>query len=147
MSLTDSQKNTVSDWIASGNSIAEVQRLLQEEFSISMTYMDVRFLIDDLDVAIVEPEPKDAEKKTDEPEIIEAGADNAVTVDVDAITRPGTLVSGNVTFSDGVTMGWQLLSNGQLGLTPGDNPDYRPSPADMEEFRVQLDETLRKKGF
>ena len=37
-----------------GLSIADVQRKLREELEVSMTYMDVRFLIDDLDVAVVE---------------------------------------------------------------------------------------------
>ena len=147
MSLTDSQKKAVSDWITEGKSLADVQRLLLEEFSVSMTYLDVRFLVDDLDVTFVEPDSGEAtEKKVEEPEIVEEGI-SKVQVDVDAITPPGSLLSGNVTFSDGVKMGWQLLSNGQLGLTPGDNPGYRPSPEDMQEFRTQMDATLRKKGF
>lgn len=148
MSLTDSQKKAVSDWITKGKSLAEVQRLLLEEFSVSMTYMDVRFLVDDLDVTFVETDSdKATEKKVENPEIVEEAASNKVQVDVDAITPPGALISGSVTFSDGVKMGWQLLSNGQLGLTPGDDPNYRPSPEDMQEFRTQMDETLRKKGF
>ena len=147
MTLTDSQKKAVSDWITEGKSLAEVQRLLLEEFSISMTYMDVRFLVDDLDIAVIEPQSEADEKQVEEPEVIEESANYKVQVDVDAITPPGSLLSGNVTFSDGVKMGWQLLSNGQVGLTPGDNPGYRPSPEDMQEFRAQMDETLRKKGF
>ena len=148
MSLTDSQKKAVSDWITEGRSLADVQRLLLEEFSVSMTYLDVRFLVDDLDITFVEPDPEEAtEKKVEEPEIVEEGVSSKVQVDVDAITPPGSLLSGSVTFSDGVKMGWQLLSNGQLGLTPGDNPGYRPSPEDMQEFRTQMDATLRKKGF
>ena len=62
MSLTDSQKTAVSTWIAEGKSLADVQRLLREEFSISMTYMEVRFLVDDLDIAFAEPEPEAAEE-------------------------------------------------------------------------------------
>ncbi len=150
MSLTDSQKETVTDWIAQGKSLAEVQRLLREEFSISMTYMDVRFLVDDLQIT-----PKDqtdeteekSEKVIEEPEVVEDGIGGSVSVEVDAVTPPGALMSGSVTFSDGETLGWQLLSSGQLGLIPGNNPDYRPSSEDMQDFRVQMDEILRKKGF
>ena len=54
MNLTESQKNSLLTWVQEGRSLAEVQRLLREEFKISMTYMDVRFLIDDLNVPLVD---------------------------------------------------------------------------------------------
>lgn len=149
MSLTDSQKTTVSTWIAEGKSLADVQRLLREEFSISMTYMDVRFLVDDLDIVFTEPEPEtteDADAKAEDPEVVDAKP-AGVTVDVDAIPRPGALVNGSVIFSDGVKLGWQLSSAGQLGLIPGDDPDYRPMPGDVEDFQTQLQEVLRQKGY
>lgn len=156
MSLTDSQKEAVSSWIAKGKSLADVQRLLREEFSISMTYMDVRFLIDDLNISMKEEEKDEEEagdedgtsEKVVEPEVVEEGVGHGVSVEVDAVTPPGALMSGSATFSDGVTLGWQLLANGQLGLTPGDdNPGYRPSVEDMEDFRIQMDGIIRKKGF
>jgi hypothetical protein len=150
MSLTDSQKETVTDWITQGKSLAEVQRLLREEFSISMTYMDVRFLVDDLQITPKDQTDETKEKSEtviEEPEVVEDGIGGSVNVEVDAVTPPGALMSGSVTFSDGETLGWQLLSSGQLGLIPGDNPDYRPSSEDMEDFRVQMDDILRKKGF
>ena len=48
MSLTDEQKKEVSLWVAAGANLAEVQRRLKEEFQITTTYMDARFLVDDL---------------------------------------------------------------------------------------------------
>lgn len=149
MSLSDSQKTSVSTWIAEGKSLADVQRLLREEFSVSMTYMDVRFLVDDLDIVFEEPEPEvteDADDKVEEPEVVDAQP-AGVTVDVDAIPRPGALVNGSVVFSDGVKLGWQLSSAGQLGLIPGDDPDYRPNPEDVQDFQSQLQEVLRQKGY
>jgi len=152
MSLTDSQKKIVSNWLAQGKSLAEIQRLLRDEFSISMTYMEVRFLVDDLDVTLEGTLPEDggssaADDEVEEPEVVEETINQGVSVEVDAVTPPGALMSGSVTFSDGEKLGWQLLSNGQMGLTPGDNPDYRPSPVDMQEFRTQMDAIFRKKGF
>jgi hypothetical protein len=149
MSLSDSQQSTVATWIADGKSLADVQRLLREKFSISMTYMDVRFLVDDLNIVFEEPEPEvseDADAKAEEPEVVDAQP-AGVTVDVDAIPRPGALVNGSVVFSDGVKLGWQLSSAGQLGLIPGDDPEYRPSPEDVQEFQNQLQEVLRQKGY
>ena len=148
MSLSDSQKTTVSTWISEGKSLADVQRLLREEFSISMTYMDVRFLVDDLDIVFEEPEPEVSdEDKVEEPEVVDAEVSGAVMVDVDAIPRPGALVNGSVVFSDGVKLGWQLSSAGQLGLIPGDDPTYRPNPEDVQDFQTQLQEILQQKGY
>tara|TARA_B110000208_G_scaffold66130_2_gene85797 strand:- start:36017 stop:36466 length:450 start_codon:yes stop_codon:yes gene_type:complete len=149
MSLTESQKTTVSTWIADGKSLAEVQGLLREEFSISMTYMEVRFLVDDLNIVFTEPEPevtKDVDAQAEVPELAEIQP-AGVTVDVDAIPRPGALVNGSVVFSDGVKLGWQLSSTGQLGLIPGDDADYRPNPEDLQNFQDQLQDVLRQKGY
>ena len=58
MNLSDTQKSTVAEWVQDGRSLADVQRLLREDFNISLTYMDVRFLVDDLDVSLPEPKPE-----------------------------------------------------------------------------------------
>ena len=155
MELSDAQKFAVTQWIQEGCSLADVQRSLREDFEISITYMDVRFLVDDLDIAVVEeesdaPEVEPGEDATTEPaeaELVDEGGNGEVTVDVDAIPRPGSLVNGTVVFSDGVSLGWQLSAAGQLGLIPGDDPEYRPNPEDVQSFQSQLEEVLRKKGF
>ena len=161
MELSDAQKAAVIKWIQEGRSLADVQRSLREDLGISMTYMDVRFLVDDLDIAVFEVEPEapelseapevaSGEDTTTEPteaQLVDDVSNGAVTVDVDAIPRPGSLVNGTVVFSDGVSLGWQLSAAGQLGLIPGDDPEYRPSPEDVQSFQSQLEEVLRKKGF
>ena len=158
MELSDAQKAAVIKWIQEGRSLADVQCSLREDLGISMTYMDVRFLVDDLDIEVAKKEPEApelseveaAEDATAEPveaELVDEGSNCAVTVDVDAIMRPGSLVSGTVVFSDDVSLGWQLSAAGQLGLIPGEDPEYRPSPKDLQSFQGQLEEVLRKKGF
>ena len=158
MELSDAQKVAVTQWIQEGRSLADVQRSLRDDFEISITYMDVRFLVDDLDIAVVEEEPEapeepeieageDATTEPAEASLVDEGGNGAVTVDVDAIPRPGSLVNGTVVFSDGVSLGWQLSAAGQLGLIPGDDPEYRPNPEDVQSFQSQLEEVLRKKGF
>jgi hypothetical protein len=155
MKLTDSQKSAVVAWVQEGRSVAEVQRLLLDELKLSVTYMDVRFLIDDLDVAMVEPEsegddaPAEEVKPAEDAELVDPGpAAGGVNVDVDAVMRPGALVSGTVKFSDGVSLGWQLGASGQLGLIPDENnPEYRPASEDLQAFQAQLEEVLKQKGF
>lgn len=58
MSLTPEQKKAVSDWVASGDNLSNVQKKLLEQFKVSMTYRDVRFLVDDLDLALKDAAPK-----------------------------------------------------------------------------------------
>lgn len=69
-----------------------------------------------------------------------------VTLTVDAIAKPGTAVSGGVTFSDGVTAAWYLDQTGRLGVSAPD-PGYRPPNADVQEFQMMLDQQLAKMGF
>ena len=66
MTLTDEQKQTVAGWIAGGANPAEVQKRLAEEFDVRVTYMEVRFLIDDLKVMPKDPEPPAPEPKAEE---------------------------------------------------------------------------------
>lgn len=155
MNLSDEQKSVVCQWVSEGESIARIQNLLKEQFSIGLTYMDVRFLVDDLGVTYKDSTEVDNEAKNEDVDV-EPGTEipaedinesSGVVVDVDAVIRPGSLVSGNVRFSDGVTLGWQLTSTGQLGLIPGDDPEYRPSNEDLQSFQTQLQDLLKDKGF
>ena len=151
MDLSKEQVEFVSNLVNAGESIAKIQSLLKENFSLSLTYMDVRFLVDDLGVTypkiiedqdskIKEEEFNDSNKLIDE-------SNKGVILDIDAVVRPGALVSGTVVFSDKVKMNWQLSNAGQLGLIPGDDPDYRPLPEDMQSFQEQLQKVLQEKGF
>src|SRR5215213_833316 len=58
MTLTPEQKEAVSAWIAAGDNLSVVQKKLIEQFQITMTYRDVRFLVDDLNLALKDPAPK-----------------------------------------------------------------------------------------
>ena len=58
MSLTPEQKQTVATWVAAGDNLSAIQKKLSEHFKISMTFMDVRFLVDDLDLTLKDPAPK-----------------------------------------------------------------------------------------
>ncbi|NQU39405.1 MAG: hypothetical protein HQ523_05585 [Lentisphaerae bacterium] len=150
MTLTDEQKITVTEWVRKGAGLSDVQKQLQSEFAISMTYMDVRFLVIDLELTLKEDDPP-PEPKT-EPEAEVAAADGgellpgAVTVEVDRLVKPGAVVSGSVDFSDGRHASWSLDQMGRLALDAGD-PEYRPSEEDLAEFQTALRNALQKQGF
>lgn len=57
MDLTPEQKKSVAQWVAAGDNLSAVQQKLSSEFQVSMTYMDVRFLVDDLNLELKDPKP------------------------------------------------------------------------------------------
>ena len=168
MNLDEAQRMKVAEWIGQGLKLAEIQQRLASELGIRMTYMEARLLVDDLKLT-----PKDAEPPTPVPPVLAAaggtppagGSSPAprpgpaepkpappgegpgrVSVSVDEITRPGALVSGKVTFSDGNSAVWQFNEQGQLGLAP-QQPGYRPPASDLQQFQMALETELSKLGL
>jgi hypothetical protein len=58
MTLTPEQKQAVAQWVAAGDNLSTVQKKLAEEFKLSLTYRDVRFLVDDLNLELKDASPK-----------------------------------------------------------------------------------------
>ncbi|MCC6415473.1 MAG: hypothetical protein IT582_06165 [Opitutaceae bacterium] len=170
MSLTPEQTQAVASWVAAGDNLSAVQKKLREEFNLSLTYKDVRFLVDDLELTLKDkPAPKadlsDVTKAapaapppapTDAP--IDDAADDlddalppdggSVSVTVDDVTLiPGAIASGTVKFSDGVTGKWIVDHQGRPGFTEISRPGYRPSPTDGQAFMQQLSRQLQSRGM
>ena len=163
MDLTEEQQKTVAGWVAEGLSLAQVQSSLAEQFNISLTYQDVHFLLDDLDLTPQntpeEPAAASAdiltgdslaastpERSTDEENDLGGPAAKAgLKVEVDQVVKNGYVISGNVTFSDGVKAQWYIDQMGRLGLTPAQE-GYQPSASDIQQFQQQLQTHLQKQG-
>ncbi len=58
MTLTPEQKQAVASWVAGGDSLSVVQSKLSAQFKLSLTYRDVRFLVDDLNLELKDTGPK-----------------------------------------------------------------------------------------
>ena len=58
MTLTPEQKQAVASWVTAGDNLSAVQKKLSEQFQISLTYRDVRFLVDDLNLELKDRAPK-----------------------------------------------------------------------------------------
>ena len=166
MKLNEEQLKAVAGWFAGGASLDEIQKRIAADFGLHITYFDLRMLVADLPQP-QEPEPSKPEEPqtpaepddqenpdasenpevpadSEAPESTEAGG---VSVSVDTITIPGTMGSGDVTFSDGVKGKWYLDQMGRLGLG-GDLPKgFRPSPEDAALFQSRLMEALQAKGL
>jgi hypothetical protein len=163
MQLTEEQKQKVAAWIADGVKLSDIQNRIGDEFGVRLTYMDVRFLADDLKVMPKDPpepvKPTPPEPAAAAPAAVTDGtpalsgpddavpaAGGAVALTVDTIAKPGTIVSGKVTFSDGKGAVWYLDQMGRLGVSP-EEQGYRPPAGDVEAFQAQLDRELQKLGY
>lgn len=160
--LNDEQKQKVSAWIAEGVKLSDIQTRLENECEVRLTYMEVRLLVDDLKLIPKDPvievppappvPPPAAASPTPDGMVAPEDAlpvpppSGNVTLTVDAIAKPGTVVSGKVTFSDGITAAWYLDQTGRLGVA-AEEPGYRPPGADVQEFQTLLDQQLAKMGF
>jgi hypothetical protein len=162
MNLTDEQRQRVTAWILQGAKLSEVQNRLASEFGVKLTYMEARFLVDDLKLTPKDPEPPKAAEPpaaakpataAATPSQALSGAETPappaggkVSVIVDQITRPGAIISGKVNFSDGQIADWYLDQTGRLGVVPKQQ-GYKPAPSDVQEFQLALQQEVAKLGY
>lgn len=139
--LSAEQQTIIHQWAEEGATMSDIQRKMNETWEIRLTYMDTRFLILDLGITLKQ-EVKEEPKKEEEPLVRnEAGAGEVHTT-LDAITVPGMLFSGKVTFSDGAGGMWYVDDTGRLGFDPN-VAGYRPTPEDIAIFQTQLKQLVR----
>src|SRR3989441_4402935 len=153
MNLDNEQRKKVAEWITQGLKLSEIQNRLGSELGLQLTYMDVRLLVDDLKLTPKDIEPPKPANTTIQAQVMAANPPakaaskpGAVSISVDQIARPGAVVSGKVTFSDGNTADWYFDQAGRLGLLP-QQTGYRPSAPDLQQFQAALDGELSKMGF
>lgn len=170
MELMDNQKEQVRAWLNQGASLSDVQKNLKTEFGISMTYMDVRLLVLEMNATVkdkpepkpmpppppatkthtIEEEPSPYDEPLDDeslpPESEDQAAGPNVQMTLDTLVVPGAMVSGNVVFTDGTKARWLIDQQGRFGVDP-EVPGYRPTPEDMQMFQMLLRAELQRKGY
>jgi len=164
MNLDEAQKAKVSAWIEQGLKLSEIQTRIASELGVNLTYMDVRFLVDDLKLVPKDNEPPKpptsaisdltpAAASSPELDAPAPGSSAAaptgsgkVSVSVDQLARPGTMASGKVTFSDGNKAEWYFDQTGRLGLVP-QQAGYRPPAPDLQQFQMALEAELSRMGL
>ena len=163
MKLDDNQRQAVAKWISEGAKLSEIQNHLASEFGVKLTYMEARFLVDDLKLTPKDPEPPKvvaapAAPAAASPLTTPVPADeipaadgvvppvSKVSVSVDQITKPGAMISGKTTFSDGQIAEWYLDQAGRLGVVPK-QAGYKPSAADVQDFQLALQQEVAKLGY
>ncbi|MBC8096519.1 MAG: hypothetical protein H7Y43_11975 [Akkermansiaceae bacterium] len=162
MNLDDAQRKKVAAWIEEGLKLSDIQSRIASELGVRLTYMDVRFLVDDLKLTPkdIDPPKPPASALSATPAVPSpAGkaplppspaaippATGSVSLTIDQLARPGSMVSGKVTFTDGNIADWYIDQTGRLGLAP-QVTGYRPAPADVQQFQIALEAELAKLGI
>ena len=132
------------EWVKQVHSVSEFQSKLNAAFDSHLTYLETRFLMDDLDLQLAsEPEVQDAtQDSTSDPATSPSETiDGSVQVSVDPVTRPGMVFNGSVTFPDGQRGSWGLDQLGRISLKP-EQHGYRPSQEDVAAFQRSLQQQL-----
>jgi len=144
-SLSEDQVSQIHAWAEEGDDLAALQKKINEELEVKVTYMETRFLVDDLKVEIKspEPEPEPDSEETVEDELAGTlplqGDPNAVTVSIAKVQRPGTMISGTAMFGGVDNMG-------QLGMSPS-NPEFKPTQQQQQAFQMELQAAASREGL
>jgi hypothetical protein len=72
--------------------------------------------------------------------------DGGVTVSLHRVYKPGSMVSGDVVFTDGENAVWGLDQAGQLSLEAATEA-YQPGDADLKDFQKKLSSLLQNQGY
>lgn len=159
--LTEEQLDLVRAWAAQGVDLNGIQKCLASECGLHLTYMEVRFLLLDYGIEIAQPAEPAAAAAEEADEAVPAADEAAdageaaaaaeaempagkgaggVSVTIDELQLPGTLISGKVSFPSGGHGAWFIDQAGRLGWS---DLSGQPTQYEMQDFQTQLMQLLR----
>ena len=154
----DERKKIVRELLAKGQTLSQIQDHLSKQHNDSVTYMELRLLLSEM------PDAKLPEKEVPKPTPALDAANAAVgaksagpasplgepaapggklSISVDQMPAPGSMLSGYARFSSGAKGHWFLDETGRLGLEP-ELGSAKPTQADMQEFSTELRKMLQQ---
>jgi DNA-binding transcriptional MerR regulator len=159
----EERKPIVKELLAKGLTLSQIQDYLHKEKNDPIKYMDLRLLLSEMPDAKL-PE-KELLKTVLPPAAPAAGAGGAfapnaaepaagptepgiggkLSISVDQVPSPGSMLSGYARFSSGAKAHWFLDEMGRLGLEP-ELGSSKPTPPDMQEFSTELRRILQQTG-
>ena len=108
-----------------------------------LTYMDLRVMRADYEAEHPETVAEPAEET---PVEIEEAPDEAAggVIHIDAIRKPGALVSGTADLPSGLKVAWALDQYGRISFKP--QGKGRPTAEDMQVFQTELQKEITRRG-
>ena len=160
----EERKEIVKKLLSEGRTLSEVQDYLHREKGDSITYMELRLLLSEMpNVKLPEKEPPkpasaitspittNADTRTVQKGSVPAAPQKTqetggkLSIGMDHVPQPGSVLSGFVRFSSGAKAHWFLDEMGRLGLEP-ELGSEKPTQADMQEFSSELRRVLERAG-
>ncbi|MFW5803248.1 MAG: hypothetical protein ACOCWJ_04955 [Verrucomicrobiota bacterium] len=145
----EERKRIIGQKLNEGHSLADVQRVLDEEYGEKITFLDLRMLAAELEVDwdhIDEEQGKGQEVIQDVSKAPTGESEAGGTqVSISKVVRPGAVLSGDVVFKSGVRAEWYVDSSGRLGLNP--QGEGQPTEEDIQDFQEELQRQVSEQGM
>lgn len=140
--LSPEQIQSIRDWAEEGLDLNTIQKKLHDDLSLKLTFMDTRFLLQDLDINIKQEES--VAPPQEEATVTEAPAPllGKTQVMVGEITPPHALMAGKVLFRSGAQGVWDIDRTGRINWEPVMG---EPNADDLREFEVELQAVIRSR--
>ena len=166
--------NIIREKLNEGISLSDVQKLLDSEYGLKLTYFELRMIASTLEInwssqekkhttdisqaAKTEParppemKPLEPPAPQEEDEEVEDEADEEAApgeggtkITMDDEPIPGAVMSGHVTFASGAAGKWVFSRMGQLGLSELDEGSAKPTQEDFMLFQQELQAMIQAK--
>lgn len=138
------QNDLIIRRIAEGFSLSDIQKELENDHQVVMTYMDLRMLVADLED--IQWKKEEAEEPEAEEEVQEAvEPKDEIEVNISSIVRPGCVLSGDVTFRSGIKADWYVDQYGRMGMDP--KGEETPTESELQEFQQALQMQVAQRGM
>jgi hypothetical protein len=148
----EERKPIVAQLLKEGRSLSEIQDFLRKENGDSITYFELRLLLSEMpDVKLPEKELLKTVLPPATPASVKPVAADTpasggkLSISVDQMPAPGSMLSGYARFSSGAKGHWFLDEMGRLGLEP-ELGSSKPTQKDMQEFSTELRRMLQQTG-
>ncbi len=143
----EERKPIVRQLLKEGHSLSEIQDYLRKEKNDSITYMELRLLLSEMpDAKLPEKELPKTPTLPPEPTPAAGAAAGKLSISVDQMPAPGSMLSGYARFASGAKAHWFLDGAGRLGVEP-ELGSSKPTQKDMQEFTVELKRMLQQSGM
>jgi hypothetical protein len=150
----EERKEIIQKLLTEGRTLSEILDYLHREKSDSITYMEMRLLLSEMPNAKLPekevPKPPAAsaapsaiESATAKPDAPTQTAGGKLSISVDQIPQPGSMLSGYARFGSGAKAHWMLDEMGRLGVEP-ELGSSKPTTQDMKEFTNELRRLLQQ---
>ena len=139
-------KKLISSYLEKGHSISQIQEILKDKHSYSITFIDLRLLSSEIDFdwKKLDPKPKKEKEEVKKQETPSPGEDknSLVSIEINKVNPTGALFSGRVDFTSGAKANWSVSSMGQLAFDLKDD-NIKPTDEEMQEFQKVLTKKLQ----